>query len=306
LQHANVINVAFKKEASLTIQLPLTERARASESVDEAKVREVASDIAYFRALMVNVAFVGPRGAPDRGWVLIDTGVMGTSEAILGAIRSRFGTARPAAIVQTHGHFDHVGALEAFGREWDVPIYAHRLEEPYLTGKQSYPPPDAGADGGIMPKLSPLFPRGPIDVSDRLQLLPDDGTVPPLEGWRWVHTPGHTPGHVSLWRDADKSLIAGDAVITTGQESAYDVATQEFELHGPPRYFTPDWQASRESVRTLAGLQPNLLVTGHGRAAAGAEMRRALETLARDFDAIAPPSAFARDGSTGTNGRAWT
>jgi hypothetical protein len=48
--------------------------------------------------------------------------------------------------------------------------------------------------GGVMPPLAPLFPRGPIDVSRWLQALPDDGSVPQMPGWHWIHTPGHTPG----------------------------------------------------------------------------------------------------------------
>jgi hypothetical protein len=46
---------------------------------------------------------------------------------------------------------------------------------------------------------------------------------------------------VSIWREEDRALIAGDAFITTDQESAYAVLRQEPELHGPPQYFTPDW-----------------------------------------------------------------
>jgi glyoxylase-like metal-dependent hydrolase (beta-lactamase superfamily II) len=274
----------------MVIQIPLGESARAHEQADEADVREVRPDVAYLRALLVNVAFIGPKKAPDRGWVLVDCGVIGTRHTIVAGIKSRFGEgSRPAAIIQTHGHFDHVGALEDLSREWDVKVYAHSLELPFLNGQQSYPPPDAGADGGIMPKLSPLFPRSPVDVSERLHPLPVDGTIPYLEGWRWLHTPGHTPGHVSLWREADRTLIAGDAVITTGQESAYEVATQQFEMHGPPRYFTPDWDSAGTSVRKLAELAPDVLVTGHGRAAAGPEMRSALTLLAQRFQEIAPP-----------------
>jgi glyoxylase-like metal-dependent hydrolase (beta-lactamase superfamily II) len=83
--------------------------------------------------------------------------------------------------------------------------------------------------------------------------------------------------------------VAGDAFITTNQESAYAVATQEPELHGPPRYFTPDWTAARDSVRRLAALSPELVITGHGHAMRGAVMRTALDLLARDFDRIAVP-----------------
>jgi glyoxylase-like metal-dependent hydrolase (beta-lactamase superfamily II) len=75
-----------------------------------------------------------------------------------------------------------------------------------------------------MPLLAPLFPRRPIDVSRWPQRLPEDGSVPQMPGWRWIHTPGDTPGHISFWRERDRTIIAGDAFITTNQESAYAVA----------------------------------------------------------------------------------
>lgn len=280
----------------MVVQIPLPKSARAPEQIDAADVREVRTDLAYLPALLVNVIFVGSREAGDRGWVLIDTGVAGTKGSIVAGAASRFGaSARPVAIIQTHGHFDHVGALEDLSEDWDLPVYAHRLEHPFLNGQQSYPAPDTHADGGIMPKLAPLFPRSPVDVSKRLQPLPEDGSVPHLPGWRWIHTPGHTPGHISLWRAADKTLVAGDAVITTGQESAYEVAAQTPEMHGPPRYFTPDWQAAGVSVQRLAALSPDLLVTGHGRAMAGPDMTRALRYLAENFHEIAPPQGARMD-----------
>jgi glyoxylase-like metal-dependent hydrolase (beta-lactamase superfamily II) len=191
--------------------------------------------------------------------------------------------------VLTHGHFDHVGCLQKLAEKWDVPIYAHALEVPYLNGSASYPPADPMVGGGIMPLLAPLFPRSPIDLGSRLMVLPEDGSVPDMPEWRWIHTSGHTPGHVSLWREADRALIAGDAFITTNQESAYAVAVQAPEMHGPPRYFTPDWVAAKRSVQDLAILNPQLVVTGHGRAMQGAEMLDALRILAADFDRIAVP-----------------
>jgi glyoxylase-like metal-dependent hydrolase (beta-lactamase superfamily II) len=156
-----------------------------------------------------------------------------------------------------------------------------------------------------MARLSPLYPRSPVNVGSRLRLLPADGGIPFMPGWRSLHTPGHTPGHVSFWRDADRALIVGDAFVTTGQESAYEVAVQAPEMHGPPMYFTTDWEAAGHSVERLAALEPDLVVTGHGRPMQGKAMRQALHELARDFDRVAVPKtgryverpARAEDGS---------
>ncbi|WEX11751.1 MBL fold metallo-hydrolase [Chelativorans sp. AA-79] len=249
---------------------------------------EIRPDLAYRRLMMVNVVFYGFPGARD--WVLIDSGIAGSAGAIREAAGMRFGEGNPpSSIVLTHGHFDHVGALEVLAEEWDVPVYAHPLEHPYLDGRRSYPPADPWVGGGSMALLSPLFPTRPIDVGARLQALPDDGTVPGMPEWCWMHTPGHSPGHVSLWREEDSSIIIGDAVVTTGQESAYEIAAQSPQMHGPPRYFTPDWQEAWASVRKLAALEPELIVTGHGHPMQGAEMRRALHKLADEFDSTAFP-----------------
>jgi len=291
-------------------QIPLGADARADDpQADDARgdgTHEVAPDLAYKRLAIVNVALYGLPGAGDRGWVLVDTGLPGMAGQIAHAAAERFGAdARPAAIVMTHGHFDHVGALLELAGLWDAPVYAHELERPYLDGTAAYPPPDSTVGGGLMPLLSPLFPRNPIDVGARLRLLPSDGSVPAMPGWRWIHTPGHAPGHVSLWRESDRTLVAGDAFITTAQESVYAAATQRPELHGPPMYFTPDWASAKSSVERLAMLEPEVAVTGHGRAMQGTEMRAALHTLAREFDRVAVPDhgkyvlhpATAADGS---------
>ena len=141
-----------------------------------------------------------------------------------------------------------------------------------------------------MAALSRLYPRGPIDLGDQVQALPENGTVPDMPGWRWIHTPGHTPGHISLFRDEDRTLIAGDAFVTTKQESATAVLAQRPELHGPPAYFTPDWEAARDSVERLAALQPLRVATGHGPPLEGEAMLRDLHALARNFSRRAVPA----------------
>jgi glyoxylase-like metal-dependent hydrolase (beta-lactamase superfamily II) len=140
-----------------------------------------------------------------------------------------------------------------------------------------------------MALLSPLYPRAPVDLGPLLRDLPADGSVPGMPGWRWLHTPGHSVGHVSLWREADRTLIAGDAVVTTAAESAYATATQEPELHGPPKYFTHDWGAAEASVAGLARLEPALVLAGHGQALSGAAVAPALHRLSREFRQLAVP-----------------
>lgn len=270
-------------------QIPLDSEARAHETGD-GKTRSVTQDLAYQRLGIVNIAYFGDPKPPDEEWVLIDAGVMGTTGLILDAVEERFGPgARPAAIVLTHGHFDHVGALPELAERWQVPIVAHPLEVPYLDGTASYPPPDPSVGGGLMAALAPLYPRGPVDVSPWLETFPADGSVPGMPDWRWIHTPGHSPGHVSLWRERDRMLVAGDAFITTDQESAYAVALQRPELHGPPMYYTQDWEAAEDSVARLVALEPEIAITGHGRAMQGEPLRQALRQLAETFAEVAVP-----------------
>jgi glyoxylase-like metal-dependent hydrolase (beta-lactamase superfamily II) len=250
----------------------------------------VIDDLAYLRTSIVNLYLFGARAARTGSWVLIDAGMPGSAARIIRAAAEWTGSdAAPAAIILTHGHFDHVGALEGVLQRWNVPVYAHRLELPYLTGRSSYPPPDPTVGGGAMAALARFYPRGPINLGDRVRALPEDGTVPAMPGWRWIHTPGHTPGHISLFREADRTLIVGDAFVTTKQESAMAVLTQRPELHGPPAYYTQDWESARRSVEHLAALEPLQVATGHGPPLRGREMQANLHELARHFDRLAVP-----------------
>lgn len=248
----------------------------------------VAPGVWRIKDVFVNMYLI--HNPSENKWVLLDAGLRSSASKIRKVANHLFWPeSKPAAIILTHAHFDHVGSLKKLAEEWDVPIYAHSLERPYLTGVSSYPPPDPAVGGGLMSLISFMYPKGPIDVSDRLLPLPEDGTVPELPEWRYYHTPGHAPGHVSLFRQRDKLLIAGDAFVTTNQESALSVMLQNTILHGPPKYFTYNWISAERSVKTLADLEPEIAATGHGKPMAGEELRKALHHLADNFRDVAVP-----------------
>ncbi len=250
---------------------------------------DIARGVKGVRILFVNVFAVSPLDRPDT-WTLIDAGLAMSAGKIKHWAEAHFGKeTRPQAIILTHGHFDHVGAIKDLLKDWNVPVYAHTDEFPYLTGHVKYPPPDPSVGGGLMAVMSPLYPRTSADLSGKVQALPADGSVPTLPGWRYLHTPGHAPGHISLYREEDKLLLAGDAFCTTDQNSFLSVAKQTPKLTGPPAYYTPDWDAARESVRILSDLCPKTIAPGHGLPMCGEEVADQLKKLSINFDHIAMP-----------------
>ncbi|MBF9239720.1 MBL fold metallo-hydrolase [Hymenobacter sp. BT683] len=251
----------------------------------------VVPGLSVLRDVFVNLYYAFPQDQPQGPWVLIDAGLPGSAHKIKQHAEEQFGANNPPeAILLTHGHFDHVGALEDLMAAWpNVPVYAHRLELPYLTGRSSFPPPDPTVGGGMMAYLSFAYPKHPYDFGARVQALPADGSVPGLPGWRWLHTPGHTFGHVSYFREHDKVLVAGDAFTTVFAESGLSTLTQKQEVHGPPAYFTPDWDAARASMELLARLEPEVAATGHGIPMYGEALRRQLAEFITRFDELARP-----------------
>jgi glyoxylase-like metal-dependent hydrolase (beta-lactamase superfamily II) len=249
---------------------------------------DVLPDLYNYTVQIVNIHLVGDPNSND--FVLVDAGMPGSAEEIISVVEDRFGAnSRPKAIILTHGHFDHVGAIIELVERWDIPVYAHEFEIPYLIGQKSYPEPDATVEGGMVAKMSPMFPNEPINLGNNVKPFPAYGTVPHLPSFKWIHTPGHSPGHVSLFRESDGALIAGDAFVTVKQEYLYKVLTQEQEISGPPRYLTTDWKAAKESVTKLAELKPTVAVTGHGLPMAGETLSESLEKLVNQFDTIAKP-----------------
>lgn len=247
----------------------------------------VLPDVYCFTNQIVNICFVG---TDAKDWVLIDAGMPESTNQILTAVEDRFGeNSKPKAIILTHGHFDHTGGIVGLIKKWNISVYTHEQELPYVTGQKRYPEPDGTVEGGLVAKMSPLFPKEPVNLGDYIEALPPDGSVPHLPRWRWIHTPGHAPGHISLFREEDRTLIAGDAFVTVRQDSLYKVLSQTPEVNGPPRYLTTDWDKAEHSVEKLISLQPRTAISGHGQPMSGHDLSNGLTALVNDFASKAIP-----------------
>jgi glyoxylase-like metal-dependent hydrolase (beta-lactamase superfamily II) len=257
-------------------------------SIDSGKLTNVSDDVAYYTNQIVNLIFIGRPGAKE--WVLVDAGMPKCGPEILKVAEERYGEGNmPAAILLTHGHFDHVGSIVYLLGKWNIPVHAHPAEYPFLTGDMPYPEPDPTVEGDLLAKIASIYPNEPIDIKERLHMLPENGSVPFLPGWKWIHVPGHAPGQVAYFREADRLLLSGDAIITVRQDSLYRVLLQKPEVNGPPRYFTTDWPAAKSSVGRLQSLRPEIMISGHGKYMQGQELTNGIDTLVRDFDTIALP-----------------
>jgi glyoxylase-like metal-dependent hydrolase (beta-lactamase superfamily II) len=275
------------------VLIPDHMRNKQTQVVTRQRIRKewfyVAPGVWGIQDKIVNVYLI--HDPSSNHWVLVDTGFASTAGKIKRVAEQLFWPqVSPSAIVLTHGHFDHTGSVKALSDEWGVPVYAHYLEAPYLTGRSAYPPPDPTVGGGLFSLLSFMYPRQPQDLEGRLLLLPENGNIPGLNEWKYIHTPGHAPGHVSLYRERDGVLLAGDAFVTTRQESLLSVLTQKKQVSGPPKYFTYDWLAAERSVKHFAALRPSLVAAGHGRPMEGEELD-ALHSLAENFREQAVPAA---------------
>jgi glyoxylase-like metal-dependent hydrolase (beta-lactamase superfamily II) len=187
----------------------------------------------------------------------------------------------PVAIILTHGHFDHAGSAFALAEHWGVNVYVHPLETPFVNGSSAYPPPDPTV-GGFMAQVIRFVPNAKYDLRPHLREL-EPGEMPWLQGWEIIETPGHTAGHVSLFRPRDRVLLAGDAFTTVKQDNMIGMLSQRPQVWRPPTYYTSDWQSARDSVRKLAALRPLVLGAGHGRPMAGYAALEQLQQLAQDF-----------------------
>jgi glyoxylase-like metal-dependent hydrolase (beta-lactamase superfamily II) len=232
-----------------------------------------------------NVYFVRSANA----WVLVDAGWESDLPRIEKAAAELVGRdAAPAAIVLTHDHPDHAGAARALAERWSCRVFVHPAESAIAGGSFAAMWRHAGPLDRyvILPAISALGRRRRDAMLERnslapvMEVLEPDGEIPYLPGWRWVHTPGHTPGHVSFFRADDGVLLSGDALVTLQVNTLAGIVRGRQGLSGPPWYTTADPVAGRASLRTLAALDPRVLAGGHGRPLTGPGTADALHRFA--------------------------
>ena len=214
----------------------------------------------------------------DAAWALVDAGWERDAARIEAAARSLLGPGVvPAAILLTHVHPDHAGAARVLGETWHCPILLHPAEAAIANGDFGAMERLAGPLDRwvILPAMRALGERRRAEVLQQESLagltreLEPNGVVPGVEGWEWILTPGHTPGHVSFVRPADRVVLTGDALVTLQVNALAGFLLGRQGLSGPPWYTTWNLRLARAAVAAIAALEPTVIGGGHGRPLAG-------------------------------------
>jgi glyoxylase-like metal-dependent hydrolase (beta-lactamase superfamily II) len=204
------------------------------------------------------------------GPALVDTGLPGQADAIAAALVEAGVQVRDLThIILTHQDIDHVGSLHDLVQASGARVLAHATEVPSIDG--TVPPRFATPELLTQrPELRAVVARfQPTAVDEQLH----DGTRLDLAGGvRVIFTPGHTPGHICLYLEGTRTLIAGDALTAS-----------EGRLQGPNEGATPDMPTASRSIRKLAELDVQTIVCYHGGVVqedAGGQLRRVAQELA--------------------------
>lgn len=180
------------------------------------------------------------------GEMLVDAGTRGDRRRLFKQIAGR----DVSAFALTHAHPDHQGVMAEVCESRGLPLACHEDEVDAVEGRR--PLQGKGADSPLT-KLVVKVWGGPPHPVDRVLRDGDE-----IGGFRVIHTPGHAPGHIALFRESDRVAICGDVV----RNMTY-VTTRSGILE-PPAALTADPARNRRSIRRLAELDPSLLLPGHG------------------------------------------
>ena len=210
----------------------------------------------------------------QNGNTLVDAGLPNQTEAISNALVEagiRVGDLR--RIIFTHQDLDHVGSGAALVRQSDARVLAHPADAPYIEGSQRplKPSPEMLEQ---RPQMSEVLERlDPVGIDEYVE---DATRLDLAGGTRVISTPGHTPGHISLYVDRSKVLIAGDAL-----------TAERGSLNGPNPSMTLEMRTAIQSLRRLADLEIDTIVCYHGGVVsedANGQLRRVIQEASADRD----------------------
>jgi len=227
-----------------------------------------------FAALALDVAVLGhaQRIHPALVWdsgsaALVDSGYSGKEGELLAQAREALGDLEHlAALVVTHQDIDHIGGgegiLARLGRP--IPVYAHELDAPYIRGeKLLIKLASMGEASGFKPEIPAGVPPEKVKAflaalarPPRLRVTDEvrgETRLPLAGGIRLIPTPGHTPGHLCLYHEPSRTLVAGDALVAAGGR-----------LELPPPALCWDPAMARTSLGRLTGLAIERVICYHG------------------------------------------
>ena len=180
------------------------------------------------------------------GDVLVDAGARFDTKKILRQLQGR----EVRAHALTHAHSDHQGASRAVCQTLGVPFWVGELDVPVAENPRLIL--ERQPDHPINKVFFRMF-AGPGHPVDRALKEGDE-----VAGFQVLETPGHSAGHIALWRESDRVLILGDVLANM------DTTTGIPSLREPKAYFTPDPATNRRSAKRLGALEPALVLFGHG------------------------------------------
>jgi hydroxyacylglutathione hydrolase len=175
--------------------------------------------------------------------VLIDTATRWDGPSLL----KQLATTSLSQVALTHCHPDHQGAVKQICESRGIPLACHEADVASMEGRVPMQPRN------VATQLIELAFAGPAYPVQRVLHKGDE-----IAGFRIIHTPGHTAGHVIYFRESDRVAIVGDVL------NGINIFTGKVGLHEPPAMFTLDRKENRRSIRKLAQLRPSLVCFGHG------------------------------------------